>query len=372
MTWLLLSVALSASPTPVEAVPSKLRERLNLSAHYAKTVDVRGFPIVASSKVADAALREAGFIVTSMLVNHPEDLKALASQNLRLAVMAPTELTTDLPEHSDLVPKDYWNRRARGLGATVARPAVSCAEENLLEEPGDPYFSECICLHEFAHTLAEFAIPRRMADFKPRLSAAFENAKKRGTWKGTYAATNEAEYWAEAVQSWFDTNRHDDAEHGTIDTREEVQKEDPQIAALIRDAFGEVTWRYVRPSRRTEEERAMLGPWPSPVPTFRWPETQAPVASKNEAFALQSMATLPSKSPGGNSAVRFTLKNDGTAPVDVEWLSFEGKRTRYSTVPPGGAYEQPTYVGHVWVVVRHGEAIGWFATPQVTSVINVR
>lgn len=51
--------------------------------------------------------------------------------------MAQDEMTTDVPEHCDLRPKDYWDRRARRLGATDARPAVSCGEENLLCLPGD-------------------------------------------------------------------------------------------------------------------------------------------------------------------------------------------------------------------------------------------
>ena len=40
----------------------------------------------------------------------------IASRKIRMAIMAETELTTDIPEHSDLTPKDFWDARARGLG----------------------------------------------------------------------------------------------------------------------------------------------------------------------------------------------------------------------------------------------------------------
>ena len=32
-------------------------------------------------------------------------------------------------------------------------PSVSCGEENLLALEGDPYSTECILIHEFAHNI---------------------------------------------------------------------------------------------------------------------------------------------------------------------------------------------------------------------------
>ena len=37
--------------------------------------------------------------------------------------------------------------------------------------------------------------------FDQRLSDAYQKAIDAGLWKGTYAATNRQEYWAEGVQS---------------------------------------------------------------------------------------------------------------------------------------------------------------------------
>ena len=50
------------------------------------------------------------------------------------------------------------SHQRRGLGATPSAPAVSCAEENLLEHPNDPYFEECICIHEFAHAIHQMGM----------------------------------------------------------------------------------------------------------------------------------------------------------------------------------------------------------------------
>src|SRR5262249_44228483 len=124
-----------------------------LDPFYNKHVSVHGFPVVGSAKVSDFAVREAAFLIDNMLAKRPDILAALVKNKVRCAVMAYSERTTDIPEHSDLKDPVYWNRRARGLGPTRIRPAVSCAEENLLCFPGDPYVGENILIHEFAHAI---------------------------------------------------------------------------------------------------------------------------------------------------------------------------------------------------------------------------
>merc|ERR550534_1274447 len=60
-----------------------------------------------------------------------------SARGFRHAVMAayPQEVTTHIPEHA--WPGAYWNERARGLGATVATPVGSSAEENALCHSND-------------------------------------------------------------------------------------------------------------------------------------------------------------------------------------------------------------------------------------------
>ena len=100
------------------------------------------------------------------------------------------EMTTDVPEHSDLKPKAYWDRRARGLGATRERPSVSCGEENLLCMNGDPYSRENILIHEFGHAIQEMGLSQVDKTFRGRLKKSYEQAVGRGLWKGSYSATN--------------------------------------------------------------------------------------------------------------------------------------------------------------------------------------
>lgn len=68
--------------------------------------------------------------------------------------------------------------------------------------------------------------------------------------KQCYAGKNRAEYWAEGVQNWYDTNRTMDHDHNHIHTREQLKEYDPALAALCRDVLGDSPWRFVSPRMR--------------------------------------------------------------------------------------------------------------------------
>ncbi len=266
-----LALVVFASPAAADPVPKELRDRLKLDAFYQKHADADGLPVVGSAKVSDAALAEAAWIVRNMLAGRADILKAMAAQNVRAVVMAAGEYTTDVPEHRNMKPKLFWDRRARGLGATPRTPVVSGGEENLLNFPRDPYPGENIFLHEFAHAIHGTGLNTVDPTFDGRLKAAFEAASARGLWKDTYAATNRHEYWAEGVQSWFDDNAPPDALHNDVRTRAKLKSHDPGLAALCKEVFGDTAWRYVKPRDRKPEDRAhLVGYDPAAVPRFRW------------------------------------------------------------------------------------------------------
>ena len=257
----------------VRPVSDELRAEFELAPLYQKSVILGSFPVVGSAKVSDEALLEAAWIVRRVLDGRQDILDAMADQKVRLVVMAWNEFTTDVPEHAHLEPAVYWDRRARGLGATPEAPAVTCAEENLMAYPGDPYEQENILIHEFAHAMHAMGLNRVDPTFEGRLREAWEDAKEQGLWRGTYAITNPAEYWAEAVQSWFDDNRENDALHNGVNTRAELEEYDPALAALCAEVFGNGEWHYRKPRERGSEGQAHLASFdPAAVPHFEWRE----------------------------------------------------------------------------------------------------
>lgn len=285
MLRLLLFLALGSASiqAQVKAPDADLRSRFKLDPHYQKCLVVETFPIVASEKVPDEALEEAAHTIRHMLDGRADILRALGDNRIRFGIMAVTERTCDLPEHSDLTPPAYWNVRARGLGATRERPCVSCGAENILHNPGDPYSTESILVHEFAHAIHLIGLASVDPDFDARLAKTYQAALAKRLWKGTYASENKEEYWAEAVQSWFDTNRENDAIHNHVNTRKELKAYDPGLAALCKEVFGKNSWRYVRadhPSRRDEPHLKKLDR--SQLPTFAWTPAELEAYEKVE------------------------------------------------------------------------------------------
>lgn len=261
----------------VGPVPDRLRAEWQLSDYYQKHISVRGFAILGSNKLSDNALREAAWIVAKMIGHRQDILDAMTAQKVRLAVMAYNEYTTDVPEHSDLKSRVYWDRRARGLGATPQVPVVSCAEENILCYRNDPYSTENILIHEFAHAVHETGMNKLDSTFDTRLEDAFQAAKQDGLWKGTYAESNRQEYFAEGVQCWFDDNRQNDALHNHVNTRSELQQHDPRLAKLVEEVIGTGEWKYLKPQYRDAADRQHLVDFDlKNVPRFQWRDEPIP------------------------------------------------------------------------------------------------
>jgi len=229
----------------------------NLSSFYKKCIDLDGLPIVGSEKVPDAALFEAWRIGKEMLRNLPDARAAMIKNKVRIAIMSKDEQTLDIPEHSDLqkaFPQTDWNKRARGLGATLERPAISAAEENLLRYADDRYKGECIFIHEFAHAILDMGIAFTDPSFPKKLSEVFKESRAKGLWEKTYAATNVSECWAEGVQSYFDCNRTADPPNGVhnwVGTRFALEAYDTELFKMIDGAFR-TKWRWSVPIVKTE------------------------------------------------------------------------------------------------------------------------
>jgi dipeptidyl-peptidase-4 len=169
------------------------------------------------------------------------------------------------------------------MGGSHTDPFCSCAEENLLAYRGDPYSTENIFIHEFAHNIHLRGMANVDPGFDRRVKAAYDAAMKAGLWKGKYAAVNHHEYFAEGVQSWFDDNRENDHDHNHVNTRAELLEYDPGLAALCREIFGDTVLTYTKPTTRLTGH--MAGYDPAKAPEFVWPERLVEVRNEIRAAA---------------------------------------------------------------------------------------
>jgi len=220
----------------VHKVPRSLKAPL----FYGKYCDAGGIPILASNEVTNEAMGAAWKIVTDMTRNlSPVVWRLLRSSNVRVAVIGRNQGTADIPEYAQRVKKmgaKALNKRTRGLGGRVA----SAGEENLICLKKDRYRGESILIHEFAHTVLNYGVRRadQKGTFYKRLNHAFKAAKNEKRLLNKYAGTNSDEYWAEGVQTYFDSNLPSDIKGRNSINRRGVRQHDPALFGLIQEVFG--------------------------------------------------------------------------------------------------------------------------------------
>jgi hypothetical protein len=241
------------------AVPTAPPKSLGLDPFYAKYLDAGGIPITSSAKVPDAVLEKARSIVLQMLAFRP-DLKAeLVREGYRVAIMAQSESTLDLPEQSGwkkptkddprltrcerkhyqerigrLTDRQYWDWRARGMGGRLTSGAV----EDLLGLKSSRYYGETIFVHEFGHDVLE-AIRNADPDLYAAVERAYAHAKAKDLWHHEYAMTTVDEYWANGTQFWYDSNKLEVMDGRQVLSDADLKAYDPELYAVLARAYGD-------------------------------------------------------------------------------------------------------------------------------------
>jgi acetyl esterase/lipase len=335
----------------VTSIPEEVIKKFKLeTTFYKKHLDYKGFSILSSAKVSDAALYEARFLIDKLLGEREDILKAMIQQGCRFMVMAPTEMTTDVPEQRHLKndPKTNWDQRARGLGGKLS----SCGEENLLNLKGDRYNKENILIHEFNHAIHQQGLRVVDPTFDTRLREAFKKAMDKGLWKGTYLTTNHSEYWAEGTQAYFDCMR---PQYGA-NTREKLEKYDPDLFKLVDEVYKQSKFRYVRYDQRNP-----------------------PAAKKDQAAQAQQPLVVdiwPGKPPGDVGIPGEEKFIEIKQAPDIKWITNVSKPTLTLYRPardkdtgtavliaPGGGY-------HNLAWDREGtEVAEWLNSIGVTGIV---
>ncbi len=230
-------------------------DSMRLDTFYKKYTDAFGIPITSSEKVPDDALLVARDIINFMLLKRLDVREELVQHHARISIMSINEMETDLPEHRDwkkptkedprltpgerenydkpggiasMTDKEYWNKRARGMGGLL----TDCAEENLLGYPRTRYYGENILVHEFSHNIMR-ALEQTDPALVAEVNSAYESAKAKGLYKGQYAINTVAEYWAEGTQWWFWSNIEFYDGPTRIQTPDEFKAYDPALYNIL-------------------------------------------------------------------------------------------------------------------------------------------
>ncbi|BCJ48409.1 hypothetical protein GCM10010168_76650 [Actinoplanes ianthinogenes] len=80
----------------------------------------------------------------------------------------------------------------------------------------------------------------------------------------------------------------------------------------------------------------------APTGAADWPELEVHPAGAE--LILQGHAQ--------NTATWIHFTNETAGTVVVKWVGYDQQRIFYQELAPGESYDQPTYLGHVWIVTR--------------------
>jgi alpha-glucosidase len=258
----------------VEAPP----DRFDIDPYYTKFTWAREF-IVLGRGARDEALLKANDTIRKMFAYRHDILKAIIAEGVKLVVLGSEESLSDLPEYKKMAAADI-DHTARFLdyspevGAVREPPLLVVDQKNVLEELDSPNSTGCQVIRVFAKALYhvtgtrpidpnwdsrgrnvqqyELRVRRMDIRFDEKLEELYNCAMSKGLWKGTAAAGNRVEYWAEGVLAYFDAAGAvvppNDADN-PIATRETLKQYDPGLFALVEETMGykgKVDWRYRR------------------------------------------------------------------------------------------------------------------------------
>lgn len=204
---------------------------------FSKRLDYEGIPIKAHQDVADDALREAHARLAMMLGKLPEVRRKLQQAGAELHIIGRKQVTSDLPEFRHLRGKPFdgkqtIDQRTRGMGGLL----TSCGEENLLRLKDDRYRGRDICVHEFAHNIYSRGLPESV---RAAIRRQYRHSLAKGLWKGSYAGSNEHEFFAE-LSMWYWGTRGDLSMQGPKPApgREGLRAYDPEACALLDELYN--------------------------------------------------------------------------------------------------------------------------------------
>jgi hypothetical protein len=154
-------------------------------------------------------------------------LRRVAKNGGRHDLMHECERTTDASERAWLRGRRTFDGRVwddvRGIGGLCAATGVEA-----LDDAHTGGFQTLV--HELAHQVHLYALPRVKRD---RITVLYRRAKRDGLCLDYYAASNEAEYFAQGVEAFFSYVKvaGQPVTHGH--THFELRRRDPELFALI-------------------------------------------------------------------------------------------------------------------------------------------
>ena len=233
------------------SIPDTVREEFELDAYYQQWVDAGGLPVVSGENVSPYALAEAAYLIQQVIGHRPEVLQAMAEKKVRFAVIPYNSTLAQIPEINLDDFKKGEKIIYRDSYSLDDPPVIVVSEENLLNYPGDVFEKRSILIGTFSRAMLDLKLYMFVPDFVERFEAAYNKTQE------MYPDVRKIHFWYWSTWSWFS-----DREIYSI-------ANNPELATLLADVFGDRDWRYTPVAMRTDLPH-LEGFDPQNSPTFEW------------------------------------------------------------------------------------------------------
>jgi hypothetical protein len=277
---------------------------------FAKAIDCDGIFIRASAGVQDRALLTVCHGISAMLATMKVTRNNLRQRGVELHIFAKDQSLADLPENK------------RSLGGVVARKIANdgergsagiysaCGEEGLTEFAGGDGPNDC--MYEFAIALMDYGFDDAVRQL---ILKQFQTSITSGRWRGTRAATDPQDYWAELSMRYFASNPGFRTEGSQIAPGADgLRRYDPEGFALLDLLYS---------GRKR----------PIAMEAIR--------ARSVDKFALSHVSTRPAE---------LQLVNNSGQRLRIFWIDPQGDLKPFGELGPYNRVIEKTFFNHVWMI----------------------
>ena len=234
-------------------------------AYYKQFIDVDGIIVKANEMVEVASMYNSADVIKVMMSSLRDDIRqCLVRQGSAMAIAPFDELITTLPEFYHL--KGGEEDRAAGLGPGKGQPVAGADETAIMTG------AYSVVLHEFAHAVQNLCFTE---EEQRGWVSLYESTRDVDVLPGTYAITNNNEFFAEFSVSYFELWYQSvwDGAYGRLPPNQQLREDFPEVF----DFLGEI-YEHFEPE---PYEASARPPTPTPTPTAfeaTTPEQEALVA----------------------------------------------------------------------------------------------
>jgi hypothetical protein len=211
-------------------------EELELDPFYVKYCDAQGIPVIASSEVADEALRQGYYLTLNFFASIPEIRATMIARGAMLSIYGANQTVRDVPETYTFSLSN--SPGVVGLGGSLSQPVTVTTERDLARTP---WMCNSVTIHELGHAIRDIALLTTVRGFLTQSNDIFALAVQEDLWAGSYARTNADEYWAEGVSAYFGAYQDP---YGTsyVRDRESLAEYDPRLFTFIESIWNGFAW----------------------------------------------------------------------------------------------------------------------------------